>query len=233
MLVDYAALFVAILLTSYLVPAVVFLLVPRFLGAPRIQARAPAPGQVRAEVIASLRVIAVYALSGLALRQAFLAGHTALTVEWTARSWWVQPLAFAACVVLHDTWFYWVHRAMHWGPLYRWLHAGHHRSVTPTPWSSRAFDIAETIPQCAIVTLLACLLPLHWLTLWAYLFFEAMVNTAGHCGFEIIPRAQGRHWLLRYTYAVTHHDLHHARFRYNFAQYFSLWDRLCGTFRDR
>ena len=51
------------------------------------------------------------------------------------------------------------------GPFYRWLHAGQHRSVTPTPWSSRAFDIAETIPHCAIVTLPAVTLPLHCLTL--------------------------------------------------------------------
>jgi sterol desaturase/sphingolipid hydroxylase (fatty acid hydroxylase superfamily) len=37
----------------------------------------------------------------------------------------------AVCVVLldvlHDAWFYWTHRALHWRPLYRAVHWEHHR----------------------------------------------------------------------------------------------------------
>ena len=32
---------------------------------------------------------------------------------------------------------------------------------------------------------------------------------------------------------VTFHDQHHAHFRYNFANFFSVWDRLCGTLDPR
>jgi hypothetical protein len=39
----------------------------------------------------------------------------------------------AACVllldVLHDAWFYWTHRLLHWRPLYRAVHWEHHRCV--------------------------------------------------------------------------------------------------------
>lgn len=211
--------------------AALFAVVPPLLGAPRIQPRGPAPGQVRGEVLASLRSTALFALYATALRNAWLAGHLALTDAWNGV--WLQALCFAACVVLHDSWFYWVHRLMHWRPLFRWLHARHHRSVTPTPWSILAFDLAETIPQFAVFALMALCLPLHWATFWAYLLFDSLVNAAGHCGHEIVPAAQRRHWLLRYTNAVTHHDLHHSRFRCNYAQYFNVWDRLCGTFQDR
>jgi sterol desaturase/sphingolipid hydroxylase (fatty acid hydroxylase superfamily) len=40
------------------------------------------------------------------------------------------------CIVLldylHDAWFYWTHRALHWRPLYRWVHWEHHRWATWT-----------------------------------------------------------------------------------------------------
>ena len=33
----------------------------------------------------------------------------------------------AALDVLHDAWFYWTHRLLHWRPLYRHVHYIHHR----------------------------------------------------------------------------------------------------------
>ncbi|WP_203076248.1 sterol desaturase family protein [Falsiroseomonas ponticola] len=231
---DYALLFAAILVVAYLLPASVFHLVARIAPpASRIQQRAPRPGQVRREVLMSLRAVAIFALYGLGLLAAYRAGWTALDPDWSAWPWWWPAVGFLAAIILHDTWFYWVHRAMHAKRLFGWMHAQHHRSVTPTPWSILAFDVAETIPQFGIFVVLVMLVPMHPAVLGAYLLFDSMVNAAGHCGHEIIPDHQRTHWLLRYTNAVTHHDLHHSRFDCNYAQYFNIWDRLCGTFRDR
>lgn len=40
-----------------------------------------------------------------------------------------------ACVLIldyvHDAWFYWTHRLLHWKPLYRHVHYIHHKYVTP------------------------------------------------------------------------------------------------------
>ena len=42
-----------------------------------------------------------------------------------------QVLYVLLCVVLldylHDSWFYWTHRLLHWGPLYRHVHLLHHK----------------------------------------------------------------------------------------------------------
>ena len=44
-----------------------------------------------------------------------------------------QVAYIALCVLLldglHDTWFYWTHRLLHWRPLYRAVHWEHHRWV--------------------------------------------------------------------------------------------------------
>lgn len=68
--------------------------------------------------------------------------------------------------------------------------------------------------------------------LLAYFIFDGLINAAGHCGYEIVPARIRNHRLLRYANAVTHHDLHHARFNYKFGQYFNIWDRMMGTFLD-
>ena len=42
-----------------------------------------------------------------------------------------QVAYILACIAvldyLHDAWFYWTHRALHWGPLYRHVHYIHHK----------------------------------------------------------------------------------------------------------
>lgn len=42
-----------------------------------------------------------------------------------------QWLYFAVVIValdyLHDSWFYWTHRLLHWRPLYMHVHLMHHR----------------------------------------------------------------------------------------------------------
>jgi sterol desaturase/sphingolipid hydroxylase (fatty acid hydroxylase superfamily) len=35
----------------------------------------------------------------------------------------------AALDLLHDAWFYWTHRLLHWRPLYKYVHWEHHRCV--------------------------------------------------------------------------------------------------------
>jgi len=233
-LMDYAALFAAILIIAYLLPAGIFQLVRQMAPhASRIQSRPLRAGQIRREVFYSLRAVAIFALYGLGLLAAYRAGWTALEPDWSAWPRWWPVVGFLAAILLHDTWFYWIHRAMHLKGVFGWIHAEHHRSVTPTPWSILSFDILETIPQFGFFVVLVMLVPMHPAVLWTYLLFDSLVNAAGHCGYEIIPERQRTHWLLRYTNAVTHHDLHHARFDCNYAQYFNIWDRLCGTFRDR
>jgi len=136
-------------------------------------------------------------------------------------------------VVLHDIYFYTTHRLMHLAPLFKAVHAGHHRSLTPTPWAILSFQPLETISQFGFFALVIFFVPLYPATLLAYLLFDGIVNAAGHCGHEFVPQDSQKHWLLKYLNSVTHHDLHHSRFRYNFGQYFNIWDRLFGTFLDR
>ena len=54
-------------------------------------------------------------------------------------------------IVLHDTYFYWTHRAMHWKPLFKWVHKTHHLSINPTPFAAYAFHPIEAVVEIGII----------------------------------------------------------------------------------
>ena len=60
-----------------------------------------------------------------------------------------HPVWFALWFVLTPVWlsfhFYWIHRFLHWGPLYRLAHALHHRNVNVGPWSGMSMHPVEHI----------------------------------------------------------------------------------------
>ena len=55
--------------------------------------------------------------------------------------------SLALAVMIHETYYYWTHRAMHHKKLYRLFHKGHHDSIEVSSWTSFAFDPLETIVQ--------------------------------------------------------------------------------------
>src|SRR5690606_27138845 len=138
-----------------------------------------------------------------------------------------------ACMLLHDTYFYWTHRFMHWKPVFKYFHLGHHRSVSPTPWAIYAFQPLEAVTQFLGIMLIVIVLPLHPLMLLAFLWWDTIVNTAGHTGYEMVPTWIARHPLFRWFNTVNHHDAHHTNFRVNFGSFFNVWDRLMGTFDNQ
>lgn len=237
LLVELAGFFAFILVFGYLLPAGQFYLwFYVFRSASnelkRIQKRQPAPGQIRREVLLSLSTIAIFAAMATGVFQLYKAGHTGIYLHSGDWPLWYLPISFVICVVLHDTYFYWTHRLMHWPRIFKYVHLGHHRSISPTPWAIYAFQPLEAVIQFTSVLLIVIFVPLHPFVLLAFLSYDTLVNTAGHTGYEIVPRAASRHWLLKWFNTVTHHDDHHTNTRVNFGVFLNLWDRWMGTFQD-
>jgi Delta7-sterol 5-desaturase len=132
-------------------------------------------------------------------------------------------------IVVHDAYFYWTHRLMHHGRLYRAFHRTHHLSMSPTPWAAYAFSPAEALVQAGIGPLIVFTMPVHPAAFGLFMVWQIAFNVFGHCGYEIFPR-----WFLgsragTLLNSVTHHALHHEKFQANFGLYFNVWDRLMGT----
>jgi sterol desaturase/sphingolipid hydroxylase (fatty acid hydroxylase superfamily) len=146
-------------------------------------------------------------------------------------SWWSVPLTLVASVLLYDAWFYWVHRLLHWKPMYSRFHALHHTSVTPTVYTNHHETIVEALLNQTYYFLIVFVLPIPWPVLVAQKIYDQVSGMLGHAGYEHFASPMGRApWPLGST---VFHDQHHGYFRYNFAHTFSFWDRLMGTLHPR
>ena len=143
------------------------------------------------------------------------------------------PAAFIAetfvLLVIHDAYFYWTHRFMHWGPMFRLTHATHHLSIAPTPFAVYGSHPLEAFIQYGFVPAVALVMPVSLMPLFVVGIVMTVTNALGHLGIELFPRSFMRYPLGRYVITATHHDLHHSTVHYNFGLYTNVWDRLLGT----
>ncbi|KAJ1553598.1 C-4 sterol methyl oxidase, partial [Cladochytrium tenue] len=71
---------------------------------------------------------------------------------------WVLGLQLLVFAIAYDTSEYWVHRALHWGPLYRHIHKVHHEAQTPYALISEYMHPVEFI----LIGLCVSVGPLSW-----------------------------------------------------------------------
>lgn len=234
---EFAAIFLFILVFGYLLPCgqsyyAYFVRTDPEKERRRIQERRPTKRGIRREVKLSLQTIAIFSILGTGLFEMYKAGMTSIYRDITLYGLWYLPLSFFLCLVIHDTFFYWTHRFMHWRPVFKYFHAGHHKSVSPSPWAIYAFQPAEAITQFLGIIMIVVFLPLHPLVLLAFLSYDTVVNVAGHTGFEMVPKWISQRRFFKGFNTVTHHDNHHTNMRVNFGAFFNVWDRWMGTFLD-
>lgn len=188
----------------------------------KIQKRQPTHS-ARKDIISSLKQIAVTATC---LAIGFFSQWKGWTITPVELSWWSFPVFFAISVVLHDAWFYAGHRLLHTKALYR-FHKPHHMTITPTVWSNDAGSSVDTLFAHSYYALVLFVIPMPALSLVGHRLFDQISAIIGHSGYEYFANATSRApWPM---ICVTYHDQHHSEFVYNYANYFSWWDRIFGT----
>lgn len=108
-------------------------------------------------------------------------------------------LEMASCVLINETLFYYSHRFLHWGKIYKFIHKKHHEWTAP---------IAITAIYChPLEHILSNLLPIvtgllifgsHIVTAWAWFTMATLVTLNDHSGYHLplLPSSEA-------------HDLHH------------------------
>jgi len=142
--------------------------------------------------------------------------------------WWIGA-SLALSLIIHDTYFYWMHRLMHHPKIYKHAHLVHHKSINPTPFASYSFHWLEAIGEGLVLVPLLFLLPMHDLTVLLFTASSFVINVYGHLGYEIMPKFVRKTAIFSIINTSTHHNLHHSRFNGNYGLYFRFWDRIMGT----
>jgi len=195
----------------------------------RIRERRSMLKQVKMELFYSLRTICVFVALDIFVFDFAASGAFKIYFDIAefGMLWYVASIVIA--ILLHDTYFYWTHRAMHHAKLYKRFHLTHHRSHNPTPFTAYSFAIGEAVVMYAYVPIMLLFLPLHSSALTIVLLIMIFKNAIGHCGYELFPANTLSNPILKHLTTVTHHDMHHEKAGGNFGFYFTWWDKWMGT----
>jgi lathosterol oxidase len=172
----------------------------------------------------SLYSITGNALLMLPIEWLILRGQSRIYEDVALFGWVYLSLSVAFVLVITETLIYWIHRGLHLPFLFRRLHAYHHRFREPTPLAGVAFHPLDSFSQALPYHLCVFLLPLHsWVyhgfvvlvTVWAVLIHDRIcwvpIGIVNHTGC---------------------HMVHHWYYAHNYGQFFTFWDRWCGTYRS-
>lgn len=147
--------------------------------------------------------------------------------------WVYSVLAFPLMLLIHDTYFYWMHRFMHYPKLFKLFHLVHHKSNNPSPWAAYAFHPLEAVLESLIFVVFLFTIPVHSIHLMLFFIFSLIYNVYGHLGFELYPKGFSTHWFGKWINTSVSHNMHHQYFTGNYGLYFTIWDRLMGTMNKK
>jgi len=197
----------------------------------KIQPKFPEVKEYHREIIYSIFTIIVFVTIALLTFLTPLSDYTLRYEQISTHGWGYWMLSIALMLVLHDTYFYWMHRLMHWHKVFKYVHRIHHKSTNPSPWAAYAFHPLEAIVEAGIIFPIVFFIPFHISALLVFLLLMIIYNVYGHLGFELFPKQFNRHPIGRWINTSVNHNQHHKHFEGNYGLYTLLWDRLMGTLR--
>jgi len=209
--------------------ALFYLLIPDKLGKFKIQQKLATKKDFVREVWHSMQSTLVFSIIAAGLVFTPLRQYTRIYTHINDFPIWYVGVMLLLSLIIHDTYFYWMHRLLHHKKLFKLAHLVHHKSTNPSPWTSYSFHILEAITEGLVLVLIVMLLPMHPLTILLFTVTGFIINVYGHLGYEIMPKGFRSTWAFEILNSSVHHNLHHSKFKGNYGLYFRIWDRVMGT----
>jgi sterol desaturase/sphingolipid hydroxylase (fatty acid hydroxylase superfamily) len=195
----------------------------------KIQQRFPDKKHIYREIRYSFYSVVIF---GIVIAQVMWASRNHWTLIYHPIDKYGWPYYFFSIVLMifvHDAYFYWTHRLLHWKPLYKTVHVVHHRSLNPTPFSAYAFHPVEALVESLIIPIVVFTIPYHVTTLYFFSAYTLLMNIFGHTGYEFFPKGFVRNRFWKWHNTATNHNMHHRFIKCNYGLYFNIWDRLMKT----
>ena len=145
--------------------------------------------------------------------------------------WAQNPVWFVALFFLTPMWisfhFYWIHRLLHWPPLYKLAHALHHRNTNVGPWSGLSMHPIEHLLFFSSV-LIHWIVAAHPIHILFHMQHQALTASTSHAGFEGLL-VKDKNALVLGNF---HHQMHHRYFECNYGNLEVPWDKVFGSYHD-
>jgi sterol desaturase/sphingolipid hydroxylase (fatty acid hydroxylase superfamily) len=181
-------------------------------------------GQFRRELVGTLRFVVMGAFAFAALLW---------TVPFAPESAGSIATTFVVCWAGFEIYYWGLHRAMHWRPLYR-FHRYHHESRVTSPLTGYSMSAVESVGWLVglvgVPWLLSLVTPISLVGLLAYhVLYQVPGNVIGHVNVDFFPAALEKRLNSWISHPIVYHSLHHARFNNHYGFGSTFMDRLLGT----
>ena len=184
--------------------------------------------QVRKEIMVTLKSVPFMSFPTVLLFLLEVRGYSRLYLSNFSWPHFVMDIIFSTLcfLVFTDAVIYWIHRGLHHRSVYKYLHKVHHRWKVPTPFASHAFHPIDGFLQSVPYHLYPFIFPLNKYVYLALFVFVNIWTVSIHDGDYRVPEM-----LRPLINGSAHHTDHHLLYNCNYGQYFTLWDRIGGSFR--
>lgn len=224
-LVVFAVVIGRYLLIAGLFYGIFYLWFPQQWQKRKINERGLKEGQFKKEVGWSTITAFIFAISGAVTLLLWQKGYTKVYIDASEYAWWWMPVSLMIALLVHETYYYWLHRWMHHPKIFRIVHKVHHDSNITSPWTAFSFHPIEGIYQAIFLPVLLIVLPMHLYVIVIHLTIMTFSSVINHLDIEVYPKNFHKHFLGRWFIGATHHSLHHRQFKYNYGLYFTFWDK--------
>lgn len=185
-------------------------------------------GQLRKEMKWSLANALLFAVTASITIFLWQKGYTKVYTEPGLYGWWYLPVSLIILMLVHETYYYWIHRWMHIPSVYKIVHKVHHDSKIASPFTAFSFHPIEGLLQAVFLPVMILILPVHFYIIIIQLIIMTFSSVVNHLDIEIYPREKSPFWS-KWVIGATHHSLHHKQFKYNYGLYFTFWDKIKKT----
>lgn len=196
-----------------------------------VRKKSPPIGREIFGTVRAMFLVAAMAAWPLGLSRAGYPSGLVWTLEEMGLTWWMTLLQMYAGIIAVDALTYWKHRLLH-TKLFFPFHMHHHSFRDPTPFAGFAVGPLETVLTFWPLLLICMPEAKHF----APFYFTAigsfvLLNLYLHCGVTY-------RWTEKLTRALllnssAWHNVHHSDTNTNFGEVSFLWDKICGTTREK
>lgn len=172
-----------------------------------------------------------------------LYNHVVYIFPLTVLHWYWRPVSYPsqapglfrlvwdilACLLLFDfQYFVWhlLHHKVPW--LYKTFHKVHHKYTSTFALTTEYSGAWETLSLGFFAAVNPLLLGCHPMTEMLFFVLNIWLSVEDHSGYDF-PWSTHRLVPFGLYGGAPHHDLHHLKFKSNYAPYFTHWDKLFGT----
>lgn len=194
----------------------------------KIQQKFPTNKMILSEILHSMLSMVIFAVVIIGIINIAKSGVTRMYADIDDYGWLYLVFSVILLIVLHDFFFYFAHRLMHYKRFYT-VHRRHHLSLNPTPWAAFSFSPVEAVLEIIWLPIVVMIFPFHRMAIISWSLFMIVMNVIGHLGYEIFPRNFLQRPLGKILLSSTHHNLHHSKVKTNYGLYFTFWDKILNT----